>query len=203
MSINIETTIHELTTVEIARQTAPLAARLQEIINMRAENYRTASNVSTTIVDPDERAAREHAKYLLNGSAAGSLFLPPKIQPDRELLREQRGIEIALKIYASKDLVARATEAIQWAEANHNGWLELCRAITLTAIKLDALEVSAQRLLEQCIDVSSIRLPMANIIGGRAISETPISDLTERALAAGVITASEVKKAKNVAMVAT
>jgi hypothetical protein len=38
---------------------------------------------------------------------------------------------------------------------------------------------------------------MANIIGGRAISETPISDLTERALAAGVVTSAEVKKAKS------
>ena len=201
-------TIYELTTAEIGRQTAPLNARYQEIVSERAENYRGAlkngSGGATPILDPDERAAREHAKHLLNGSAPGSLLLPPEITHDRELLREQRGIEIALKIYASKDLVARAVEAVQWSEEHRNEWVELCRAITLTAIRLDALEDSARQLLEQCGDIHAVRLPMGNVIGGRAICETrSISDLAETALAAGVITASEVKKAKNVAMVAT
>jgi hypothetical protein len=194
---NIET-IHELTTAEIARQTAPLAARLQEIISERAQNYRNAPTVATTIVDPDERAAREHAKHLLNGSAPGSLLLPPEITHDRELLREQRGIEIALKIYASKDLVARATEAVRWAEEHRGEWMELCRAITLTAIKLESLENKAHELIEQCVDIHAVRLPMGNVIGGRAICETrSISDLAETAIAAGVVTSSEVKKAKS------
>jgi hypothetical protein len=104
-------TIYELTTAEIARQTAPLNARYQEIVSERAANYRSAlkngGGGATPIIDPDERAAREHAKNLLNGSAPGSLLLPPEITRDRALLREQRGIEIALKIFASKDLVAR------------------------------------------------------------------------------------------------
>jgi hypothetical protein len=195
---NIETAIHDLTTAEIARQTAPLAARLQEIISERAANYRNSPTVAAAIVDPDERAAREHAKHLLNGSAPGSLLLPPEITHDRELLREQRGIEIALKIYASKDLVARATEAVQWAETHHSEWVELCRAITLTAIKLDSLEDRARQLLEQCVDIHAVRLPMGNVIGGRAICETrSISDLAETAIAAGVVTSGEVKKAKS------
>jgi hypothetical protein len=194
---NIET-IHELTTAEIARQTAPLAARLQEIISKRAENYRSAPTVATTIVDPDERAAREHAKSLLNGSAPGSLLLPPEITHDREILREQRGIEIALKIYASKDLIARATEAVEWAEKHHSEWVELCRAITLTAVKLDALEDRARELLEQCVDIHAVRLPLGNVIGGRSICETrSISELAEAAIAAGVVTSGEIKKAKS------
>jgi hypothetical protein len=190
--------IHELTPAEIARQTEPLHKRYQEIVNERAKNYSTALKHGVPTLDPDERAAREHAKSLLNGSAPGSLLLPPEITRDRELLREQRGIEIALKIFSSKDLVARASEAVAWAEKNEADWRALCRDIILTAVRLDALEQCSQRLLGQCIDVSSIRLPMANRIGGRAISETPIGDLTEIALAAAVVTANEVRKARNV-----
>jgi hypothetical protein len=204
MSMKNTETIYELTTTEIARQTAPLNARYQEIVSERAANYRSAlkngGGGATPILDPDERAAREHAKHLLNGSAPGSLLLPPEITRDRALLREQRGIEIALKIFASKDLIARASEAVEWAEEHHKEWLELCRAITLTAIRLDALEDGARQLLEQCGDIHSVRLPMGNVIGGRAICETrSISDLAEAAMAAGVVTASEVKKSKAVA----
>jgi hypothetical protein len=195
---NIETAIHDLTTAEIARQTAPLHARLQEITNERAANYRNALTAGATTIDPDERAAREHAKHLMNGSAPGLLLLPPEITRERELFREQRGLEIALKIYASKDLVARASEAVQWAEEHRSEWVELCRAITLTAIKMEALEDRAGKLLEQCVDIHAVRLPMGNVIGWRAICETrSISDLAEAALAAGVVTSAEVKKAKS------
>ena len=113
------------------------------------------------------------------------------------LYRRQRGIRIALKILADKDLVARATEAVVWAEKNADKWKALCRDIVLTANKLEALERGAQELLEQCIDVSSISLPMANRIGGRPISDTPVNKLTEAALAAGVVTAGEIKKARS------
>jgi hypothetical protein len=196
------TEIHELTTAEIARQTAPLNARYQEIVSERAANYRSAlkngGGGATPIIDPDERAAREHAKTLLNGSSPGSLLLPPEITRDRALLREQRGIEIALKIFASKDLVARAAEAVQWAEEHGDEWKALCRDIVLAAVKLDEMENRARHLLEQCVDVSAVRLPMANVIGGRSLCETrSISDLAETALAAGLVTSSEIKKAKS------
>ena len=94
--------------------------------------------------------------------------------------------------------MARAIEAVQWAEDHAGEWRTLCRDIVLTAVRLDALEDSARRLLEQCIDISLINLPMANVIGGRAICETrSINDLAETALAAGVVTVSEIKKAKS------
>jgi hypothetical protein len=191
--------IHELTTVEIGRQTTILAARDVEITNELADRYKTSQRNGgpTPIMDADEQAAREHARSLLNGSAPESLSLAPELNRDKILYREKRGIAIALKILASKDLVARATEAVMWAEAHRDQWTSLCHDITLSAIRLDALEVSARRLLEQCIDVHSIRLPMANKIGGRSISGTPIAELTEIALAAGVVTAGEVKKAKS------
>jgi hypothetical protein len=133
---------------------------------------------------------------LLNGSAPESLSLPPEITRDRMLLREQRGIEIALKILSSKELVARATEAVVWAEAHGAQWRAVCRDITLTAIKLDALGRAAQELIGQCPDISAVNLPMGNVVGGRAISEIPISDLTETALAQGVVTSAEIRKAQ-------
>src|SRR5258708_841936 len=195
-------TILEMTTAEIGRQAAVHSERRRQIVNERAKNYASAQKNGgwhdTPVVDADERAAREHAKSLLNGSAPESLSLPPEINRDRMLLREMRGIDIALKILASKDLVARAVEAVRWAEEHDGEWRTLCREITLTAIRLEALEDSARRLLEQCPDVSSIRFPMANVIGGRSLCETrSISDLAEIALAQGVITSGEIKKAKN------
>jgi hypothetical protein len=191
-------TIHELTTAEIARKQGPMVARLQEIARERADDYRNSPNTAPApVFDADERAAREHARHLLNGAAPESLSMPPELTRDKILLREQRGIEIAMKILSNKDLVARATEAVQWAEEHADEWRTLCRDVVLSAIRSDALEDRARRLLEQCIDIHSVRLPMANVIGGRPISETPIGELTEAALAAGVITSTEVRKAKS------
>jgi hypothetical protein len=196
-------TIHALTTTEIGRQISLHSERRQQITNERAAMYAGAlkngnTGGDTFVVDADERAAREHAKNLLNGSAPESLSLPPEITRDRMLLREQRGIDIVLKILADKSLVARATEAVEWAEANGNQWRTLCRDITLTAIKLEALEQSAHALIEQCPDIFAVNIPMGNVIGGRAISEISVSDLTEKALAQGVVTSAEIRKAQNV-----
>jgi hypothetical protein len=196
---NIDT-IHDLTTAEIGRQVTVLAERDRQITNELADRYKNSQKNGgpTPIIDADEQAAREHARSLLNGAAPESLSLAPELNRDKILYREKRGIAIALKILASKDLVARAVEAVQWAEDHASEWRTLCHDIVLTAVRLDALEDSARRLLEQCIDVSSIRLPMANVIGGRSICETrSISDLAETALAAGVVTSSEIKKAKS------
>jgi hypothetical protein len=193
-------TIHELATAEIGRQLTVLAERDRQITNELADRYKNAikNGGAIPIVDPDEQAARAHARSLLNGAAPESLSLAPELNRDKILYREKRGIAIATKILMSKDLVARAVEAVRWAEEHDGEWRTLCRDIVLTAIRLGALEDRSQRLLGQCIDVSSIRLPMANKIGGRAISETPIAELTEIALAAGIITLSEIKKSKAV-----
>jgi hypothetical protein len=196
---NRDSEIHELTTAEIGRQLSVLAERDRQITNELADRYKNAlkNGGPIPIIDADEQAARAHARSLLNGAAPESLSLVPDLNRDKILYREKRGIAIATKILTSKDLVARAVEAVRWAEEHDGEWRTLCRDIVLTAVRLNELEDRSQRLLGQCIDVSSIRLPMANLIGGRAISETPISDLTERALAAGVVSSAEVKKAKS------
>jgi hypothetical protein len=195
--------IHELTTAEIGRQIGIHTERRQHIINERAATYANALKNGgfggdTVVVDADERAAREHAKNLLNGSAPESLSLPPEITRDRMLIREMRGIDIALKILTDKNLVARAAEAVEWAEANGDRWRAFCREITLTAIKLEALEDHARRLLGGCGDLFAVRLPMPIIANNRSVSEIPISSLTEAALAEGVVTSAEIRKAQNV-----
>jgi hypothetical protein len=199
---NTETTIHALAAATIGRQIELHTERRRQITNERATMYasslKNGGNTETPVVDDDERAAREHAKTLLNGAAPDTLSIPPAITRDKILYREMRGIDIALKILADKSLVARAAAAVEWAEAHRGQWRALCREITLTAIKIDALERGAQAMVEQCPDIFAVDLPMGRFIGGRAISETPLGDLTEAALAQGVVTSAEIRKAQHV-----
>jgi hypothetical protein len=193
--------IHALTTAEISRQTAVNVERSRQIVEERRGIYTRGSKGAGNAppFDDDERGAREHARRLLNGDAPEFLSTDRELEinRDRALLREQRGIDIALKILGSRGLAARAAEAVVWAETNGATWRELCREIVLTVIRLDTLERRAGQLLGQCGDVSAVRLPMINIIGSRAISETPVSDLAERALAENVITPAEKRKVEN------
>jgi hypothetical protein len=192
--------VHALTVAEIARVDTPLAERERQIINKRAEIYSTAlkngSAVSSPVIDDDEKAARQHAKHLLNGNAPDSLSLPPDLTLDKQLYRELRGIQIVRKIFADKTLVARATEAVEWAETHRGEWRALCRDITLAAIKLDAHEQSARELLARCPDIFAVRLSMVIITNSRSISAIPLSDLKDAALAEGVVTHAEIRKAQ-------
>ena len=194
--------IHELTSAEINRKIRAIHESYTQDREERAALYahalKTGNSGETPIIDADERAAREHAKTWLNGSAPASLDLPPEITRDRFLLRSMRGKEIALKILSDTSLVARAAEAVAWAEASSGPWRALCREITLTAIRLEALEQSARQLLDGCPDLTAVRLPMVVVANSRSISEIPLRDLTETALAEGVITNADIRKAQNV-----
>jgi glutaredoxin len=195
--------IHALTTAEINRQTREHSERVEQIKNQRAAMFATALKngaVETPVIfDDDEKAARLQAKGFLNGSAPASLLLPPELTLDKTLYREQRAREIVLKILADKGLVARAADAVIWAEKHGDQWRTLCREITLAAIRLEALEHSASELLERCPDIFALRWPMTNVIGGRAISEIPLNELKEIALTEGILSAGDIRKAANVA----
>ncbi len=195
-------TIHALTLAEINRQIGVHSARRQQIVEERAAAYASALKTGVTgespAADADERAAREHSKNVLNGSAPLSLSLPPELSHDKVLYREQRGLDIVLRVLTSKELVARAAEAVAWAEDNGDRWRALCREVTLTVIKLSALENSARELIGRCGDVFAIQLPMTNVVGSELISETQIRELIKIALSEGIVTANEVRKAKNV-----
>jgi hypothetical protein len=61
---------------------------------------------------------------------------------------------------------------------------------------LHALEQSAQRLLAGCPDLFAVRLPMTVISNSPSIAEIPLDDLKGAALAEGIITHAEIRKAE-------
>ena len=193
------TEINALALAEVNRQIRLYSVRLQEIIAERRaiciSAQKSGINSETPVVDADERAAREIARGLLNGSAPAFLALPPEISRDKVLYREQRGIEIVLRILNDRQLVTRATAAVCWAEEHGDQWRVLCRDVVLTAMRLEALEQSARDLLAECPDITAVRLPMG-LVGGRSVTEISVSELTSAALAAGVVTDSEIRKAQ-------
>jgi hypothetical protein len=205
-------TIHELTRAEIGRQLGVLAEQRQQIGERRAELYGRFSRGggSGPALSHDERAARTHAKKLLNGSAPPSLEPPPLSEfnfstLDQQLAVEIRGIDIAVKILGDKELVARAAEAVQWAEDHAAEWRALVRETIMTAARLASVESAAARLLAKCVDVAAINLPMINLIGQKSqnvawVGHVPITsdDLIEAGLQAGIVTNRDIEKAKNV-----
>ena len=196
---NIRNEIHAITTAEIRRQIEVHRARRAQIIEERAALFGAAGKfTSPAVINEDEKASREHARALLNGHAPKSLSMPPAISRDRILLREERALDLVLKILGDESIAARATEAVAWAEEHGDEWRAVCCQIILTALRLDALECRARNLLEQCVDLHAVKLPLANVIGGRPISETSLSELAERALGAGIITSSAKGKAEHV-----
>jgi hypothetical protein len=189
--MSTKTAIHDLTLAEINRQIKNHVERQQQIRVERAAIYanlqKNGTGGDSVVLDGDEREAREIAKRLLNGSAPAYLAAPPNVSRDRSLAREYRALEIVVKILTDSEIVARAAEAVVWAEANADRWRALCRDVTLAATRLEALESSARDLIDQCGDISAVRLPMANIIGSRTVTETPLIDLQNAAIAEGVV----------------
>jgi hypothetical protein len=186
-------TIHTLTAAEIARRIQLYTERRQQILHERTAVYAAAQKSGAVrevpIVDDNERAAREYAKQLLNGAAPASLSLPPVISRDDELYREQRGLDIVLRILNDKALVQLTADALVWAEKHADAWRTIWREITLTAVRLEALKDSAEELLTQCPDVTAIRWPMGN-------AALPLSELIAAALQAGIVTDAEIRKAE-------
>jgi hypothetical protein len=202
-------TAHELTRAEIARQITHLFEENRQFIEQRVDLQTRASTGGgyTSSLSVDERAALAYAKIKLNGHA------PPSLEPsseldfsslDRQLAVKQRGNEIAIKILSDKDLLARAAEAVNWAETHADRWRQLVHETIVTAAKLEALELAVSTLIGECVDIDAISLPMANMVGHRCMNtiggrvEVRPSDLIEAGLKAGLVTQREIEKAKNV-----
>jgi hypothetical protein len=187
--------VHALTTDEILRQIKAHSARRAEIVAQRAALYRHAqqSGISheAPIADADERAAREHAKSLLNGSSPAWLSLPPDVSQDRILYREQRALDIVLKILNDKNLVALANAGVEWEEQHGDRYRELVRRRVLLMVEADACGRAAEQMLGSCPDIFATKLPRPDLYESGTFSET-------EALAAGVVTQSDIRKAKNV-----
>jgi len=187
---------------EIERLRQPLLARreiiTQELAAICALALKVGGSVTTAFqpLDEDERAARDHAQRLIGGAAPGtlSLSLPPMISKERELQRERRGIDIVLKTLDDKELIVRAGAAVAWAEEHGEEWRRLCHDVTLTEIRKAALDQRVEALLRQ-VDVEfQVPLPMCEFMGRGAT----VGDLTAAAIAAGIVSKSEVREAENV-----
>jgi hypothetical protein len=196
-----ETTLHQLARAEISRQVAALTERDDEITKERQRLFDSQRKAGTAPapLDVNEMAARHVAKKLLNGSAPDGLVPPDNTASttlDNRLAIEQRGIRIALKILSDKDIEARAVEAVTWAEANRQKWRDLCREVVLAAIRLDALGDTVRELLDSCPDLYAVNMPMGALIERRHLSDMLINELTSEALSAGVVSQSDIKKAR-------
>jgi hypothetical protein len=196
------TSLHELARSEIARQVQALGKRRAEIVKERAELYvafRKGVNTPSSL-QPAEVAARQHAARLLNGATPKDLLPPPEnsfnFSRDEALSSEQAGIDIALRILNSKDLEARAVEGVTWAEANRSAWRELGRERVLAVIRVHALGEQAAAFVAASPDIGAAALPFGFWTEYTFIGDKIIEEMTNDALAAGVITASDVKKAR-------
>jgi hypothetical protein len=202
-------TVHELTRAEIARQKGIHADRRLQITKQRADLYLRSSKggAPALSLSVEEKAARAHAKRLLNGAAPASLDPPGEVDfssVDMALAVEQRGIDIALKVLGDKDLLARAAEAVNWAETHADRWRQLVRETIVTAAKSEALELAMSSLIGECVDIDAINLPMANMVGHRCMNtiagfvEVTPNDLIEAGLRAGIVSQRDIDKVKNV-----
>ncbi len=117
---------------------------------------------------------------------------------------EQIRAELDAIAYVNRDLIRRhelalEREAEQWVVEHSTEWRQLCREIVLAAVRLAALEERARDTLKP-IDGCWVRgLAMGATIGSGlsllGIGD-PLSDMRTAALAEGIITASDLKKAE-------
>ena len=206
--------IHEkMTRAEIARQIRALVADREQLTARRAELFtRSSGTASQDSLSVDEIAARAHAKKLLNGNAPPSLEPPAGLDfsnTDRALAVQQRGIDLAVKILSENELVATAAEAVRWQEANSTKWRNLVREIIVSAARLETLEQAAKKMIDECVDINAVNLPMVNLIGcGEEMrvggsgyvgfARIRPTDLIEAGLEAGLIKRRDVENAKNI-----
>jgi hypothetical protein len=150
-------------------------------------------------MDDDEKASREHAARLLNGSAPDNL-LTRSVTRERSLFRERRGIDIALDVLSKMEEKALDREAADWVATHTDEWRSLARQITLTAITLKALEEKAKNMLEEGLRGRWVQgLAMSGHIGPGysmlGLGDT-LEGLRNAAIEQGVVTKSEIRAAE-------
>ena len=154
-------------------------------------------------LDDDEKAAREHASRLLNGSTPESLFVQ-QVSRERALFRERKGIDIALGVLSKLEEEALDREARDWVATHTDEWRSLARQITLAAITLKALEEKARTLVEEgtrgrCVHGLALSQHIGPGYSMLGIGDT-LMDLRTAALEQGVVTKSEIRAAESVGL---
>lgn len=201
---SLETEIHTQTVAEINRQIAQHTEKRGEITKELAAIFAARSNgqgIAEIAPPPLVRATRERAREMLNGSAPDFLKRPVHMTREAELAVDRDAIDMVIKILSKEEVAARATEMVVYAETIAAEWKALCRAIMLTALRLEALEGRAHALRAPLAGTGTFGLPMLEFIGtglsvtagdGFAAAD-PLSRPRTEALALGIITRAEIR----------
>ncbi|MGY4605763.1 hypothetical protein ACVW16_004175 [Bradyrhizobium sp. USDA 4474] len=147
-----------------------------------------------------ERRVGEHLQKLMNG-ATPAHFLTPAVSRDEQIRAELDAIAFAERHWAKQLDDALDREAQQYVDEHEAEWRALCRDITLTAVRLESLEVRAREMLAPIVGRFGLKLAMASTVGsGFSILGVgdPLSDYRAEALQQGIVSNADIKKASNV-----
>lgn len=156
-------TIHDLTTAEINR-----------LIGQYNRERATCAAELARIGDPDPAPAasiieaREVAVQKLNGFAPASMRLFPTVSRQAFLQTEIQALDLVLDALAAKWLAQQAADAGEWLIRHGDQWAELCRAITLTAVRLRALEQKAVEI-RRSLGETPHGMAMSDVVGVRSV----------------------------------
>jgi hypothetical protein len=198
--------VHAATSAEITRLAADYNAQRQAVVAELQDLYRTrAPGTQPPELTDDQLAVRKMAAGLLNG------FAPPDLvsttaSRETTLFIQRDALDLVLGVLAGEEFRARATEAAQLAVASEAEWRALCHDLLTTALRLEALEMKAVEFRRRFAGHEPQQMPMLRYIGaerrpsvlGIAWSTAPLSRPLEEALDAGIVSARELKDAKNV-----
>jgi hypothetical protein len=194
--------IDHLTVAEVRRQAAVFSEKRRAVIAELAtiQTTRQKGAPPALLLSDHEKQAHSRAVQLLNGHA-GILKLPEAGDREAELMVEADALDLVLRGLRDQEAIARAADAVRWVEANKGKWAALCRDIVLTAVKLQALEQRARDMIAELPDWAP-GLALGGLIGGRSIydgsTEDPTREARDAALAQGVVSDAEIRKAQNV-----
>jgi hypothetical protein len=192
----------QLVISELTGKIEPLRLRRVQIINERADIYKLLRKQPPPApVSDDDRAGRRQAEEILR-EVAPEISLPqepPEVGRDRALLREQKAVDLAMKALENQRAIAQATMVVVWDKKMNKEWCGLVRADVLDRVRSAASSRRMAALFEKRLQAAGYGdnsdLPLIGMLDGR--DGVALSDLTKAALAAGVITPTEIREAEN------
>jgi hypothetical protein len=166
-----------------------------------------ASGTSTTQIPVNDRAARKFSKALAAGEVLTSLEVPHSFERENELFIMRDGVDMRLKALRAELDALRWEESKRLAATMLPAWRALCREHVLLAVRLKAVDALAAEMLAQLVP-GTAGFPLWNFVGcGMAIIfpgehvliDGGVDAEAKDALAEKIVTASEIRSAKNVA----
>ncbi len=146
-----------------------------------------------------EQKARARARLMLNGHS-DKLLAPPRglgggsLAEIRVELDETQNIMRAL---TKAGLEAEAVEALERVEQQKPAWEALVRKQALRMAAVAEGEAEAQKFLETVGYDVAIALPMSLFVGSGATAGRDVADFLAAAVAEGIVTEAEIRKAKH------